>query len=269
MSGRQPDATAAGMSSAKKHRLSVLSQKHSSNKRRHVSSSTQAASKSSPGFENPKANLARTDANKKDEVIYSGLKRSQLCEQLQTVIPKAKHTAVIQDLAAEFLDSLMVNTEAAGTGAQAIQRNAKHSHLHLENPIVPTSARKKASRSKLALSRSVRKDLQRIPDQQKYDCFQPLHDLWRQQVSQALATGSSKQASVLRDIAWQGAAVRVSECANRNQVGQYGIILRITRNTVQMITPADQLLVVAKVKSTFYVKLNDRNSVVLRGQFMV
>jgi hypothetical protein len=40
------------------------------------------------GFENPKVNLARTEANKKDEVIYSGLKRSQLCEQLQTVIPK-------------------------------------------------------------------------------------------------------------------------------------------------------------------------------------
>lgn len=144
MSGRQPDATANGISSAKKHRLSVLSQKHSSNKRQHVSSSTQAASKSSTGLKDPKTNLGRTEANSKDDVIYSGLKRSQLCEQLQAVIPKAKQTAVIQDPAADFLDSLMANTEAAGTGAQAIQRNAKHSHLHLENPIVPTSARKKS-----------------------------------------------------------------------------------------------------------------------------
>lgn len=53
-----------------------------------------------------------------------------------------------------------------------------------------------------------------------------------------------------------------------SQIGQTGIVVQLRQNTVQIITPADQLLVVAKRQSTFHVRLNDMQSVVLRGECM-
>lgn len=270
MTDRQPDATSTGLSSAKKRRLQALSTKHCSTKRPNVSPSTHEPVSHSVGYQDTQPLKDRTtETTQKDGILYAALERSKLCDQLQALIPKAKNSAA-HDLATEFLNSLLINTVAAGTGAQAVQRNVKDRFLHLDNPASAkaVSASKKALRMKGPPSRSVIKNLQRIPsDQYKFSLYQPLHELWRQQhVAQVLATG--KHASVLRDITWHGAGVMVSECSNRNQVGQAGIIVQIRQNTVQVITPADQLLVVAKSKSTFHVKLNDTQSIVLRGECM-
>lgn len=269
MPDRQPDATSNGLSSAKKRRLHTLSQKHSSNKRPNVTPSPPEPSSTSTGRKFQPGKDGKTEVPHKDGILYVSLERSKLCDQMQTLIPKAKASAT-SDLATEFLNSLFLNTAAAGTGAQAVQRNVKDRFLHLDNPAnaKTESSRKKLLRTKRALARSVMKDLHRIPpDQHKFDLYQPLHQLWKQQhVAQVLAAG--KQAAFLRDAEWHGADVTVSESSKRSQIGQTGIVVQVRQNTVQIITPVDQLLVVAKRQSTFHARLNDVQSVVIRGECM-
>ena len=55
----------------------------------------------------------------------------------------------------------------------------------------------------------------------RYELYQPLRELWAQQVAALLqsSTARTAAAALLADVVWQGADVVITECVNKNQVG--------------------------------------------------
>jgi len=283
MSKRQPDASATGLSSAKKRRLSALQQKHAGKKQ----SSTavpdkqllpQQATKSSAGYA-PETKGKTTD-NK--DPIYRTILRSSLCDQLQKCLPRAGgYQEDEKDHAAAYLNCILAATSAAGTGAVAAQRNVRDRFLHLDNPAAVKKpevkgrsqrrSRARARSEKDVPSKDAVKELQRIPaDQQKSALYQPLRELWMQQAAKLLQHTSGRAAApiLMRDLAWQGADVVITECVNKNQVGQAGVLVQDRCNTLVVITGEDRQLVVAKRGTVLRMPLATGHVLLLRAEGM-
>ncbi|XP_073461916.1 ribonuclease P protein subunit p29 [Aquarana catesbeiana] len=98
-------------------------------------------------------------------------------------------------------------------------------------------------------------------DQQRYDMFLPLHDLWKQYIRD-LCNGLRPDAqpqmiqNKLLKADMHGALVMVSKSKCPSYVGLTGIILQETKHVFKIITKEDKLKVVPKLNCVFSVEID-------------
>lgn len=139
----------------------------------------------------------------------------------------------------------------------------QHKTLSLGNNIVVTRpkdlAKKKTKRTK-RLNAKQRKELklnELKPEEQKFDLFQPLHDLWKDYINSLInfkkVTPKNMQefeAKLLKaDL--HGSMVTVTKAKCSSLIGQSGIVLQETKNTFKIITTSDQLKTIPKQNTIF------------------
>ncbi|KAM5138664.1 ribonuclease P protein subunit p29 isoform 2-T2 [Mantella aurantiaca] len=123
--------------------------------------------------------------------------------------------------------------------------------------------KRKLSKSK-ALTAKERRDMRLFQikaDQQRYDMFLPLHDLWKQYIRD-LCNGLRPDAQPqmiqnrLLKADLHGALVMVYKSKCPSYVGLTGIILQETKHVFKIITKEDKLKVLPKLNCVFSVELD-------------
>ncbi|KAM3876876.1 ribonuclease P protein subunit p29 [Diretmus argenteus] len=99
------------------------------------------------------------------------------------------------------------------------------------------------------------------PEQQRYELFLPLHDLWRQyiiDVCHGLKPSSSPQfvQQKLLKADFHGAIITVVRSKCPSYVGTTGILVQEFKHVFKIITKEDRLKVIPKRNSVFAVEIN-------------
>jgi ribonuclease P protein subunit POP4 len=113
-------------------------------------------------------------------------------------------------------------------------------------------ARRKAKPPPLSAKQKRALGIHQIPlEQQKYDIFVPLHQLWLAYVRELLGVERAKElglaldptnaGSALASADWHGAKIEIVKCKCVNRVGLCGIVAKETRGTFEIITEKNEL----------------------------
>ncbi|XP_042524030.1 ribonuclease P protein subunit p29 isoform X1 [Dipodomys spectabilis] len=136
--------------------------------------------------------------------------------------------------------------------------------------------REKKKRSK-GLSARQRRSLRLFdikPEQQRYNLFLPLHELWKQYIRD-LCNGLRPdtqpqmiQAKLLKaDL--HGAVISVTKSKCPSYVGLTGILLQETKHVFKIITREDQLKVIPKLNCVFTVEIDGFISYIYGSKFQL
>ncbi|KAM3835958.1 ribonuclease P protein subunit p29-like [Diretmus argenteus] len=136
----------------------------------------------------------------------------------------------------------------------------------LTNPYKKDKRNKDTRNSKKAKGLNARqkremKVFQIKPEQQRYELFLPLHDLWRQyiiDVCHGLKPSSSPQfvQQKLLKADFHGAIITVVRSKCPSYVGTTGILVQEFKHVFKIITKEDRLKVIPKRNSVFAVEIN-------------
>lgn len=145
---------------------------------------------------------------------------------------------------------------------EVIQTNLKRKALILEYNRKKIKRKKKAKAKSLsAKQRRTMRLFEIKPEQQRYELFLPLHELWKQYIRD-LCNGIRRdtkphmiQTKLLKaDL--HGAVVTVTKSKCPSYVGVTGIILQEMKHIFKIITKDDRLKVIPKVNSVFSVEID-------------
>ncbi|KFO26131.1 Ribonuclease P protein subunit p29 [Fukomys damarensis] len=137
--------------------------------------------------------------------------------------------------------------------------------------------RKEKKKKSKGLSARERRDLQLFdikPEQQRYNLFLPLHELWKQYIRD-LCNGLKPdtqpqmiQAKLLKaDL--HGAVISVTKSKCPSYVGVTGILLQETKHVFKIITKEDRLKVIPKLNCVFAVEIDDFISYIYGSKFQL
>lgn len=137
--------------------------------------------------------------------------------------------------------------------------------------------RKEKKKKSKGLSARQRRELRLFeikPEQQRYDLFLPLHELWKQYIRD-LCNGLKPdtqpqmiQAKLLKaDL--HGAIVSVTKSKCPSYVGVTGILLQETKHVFKIITKEDRLKVIPKLNCVFTVELEGFTSYIYGSKFQL
>ncbi|XP_075432416.1 ribonuclease P protein subunit p29 isoform X1 [Ascaphus truei] len=138
--------------------------------------------------------------------------------------------------------------------------------------------KKKKKRSKAkGLSAKERRDMRLFqikPEQQRYEMFLPLHELWKQYIRD-LCNGLKPDAqpqmiqSKLLKADLHGAIIMVTKSKCPSYVGLKGIILQEMKHVFKVITKEDTLKVVPKLNCVFSVETDGFISLIYGSKFQL
>ncbi|CAB3995869.1 Ribonuclease P subunit p29 [Paramuricea clavata] len=99
-------------------------------------------------------------------------------------------------------------------------------------------------------------------ENQRYDLFLPLHEMWKQYINETLGNLNSSQPVNLKSVSpklvkadYHGAIITVSKSKCPGYVGLSGILLQETKNVFKIITKQDEIKTVPKANSVFTVDI--------------
>lgn len=127
------------------------------------------------------------------------------------------------------------------------------------------------------LSAKQRRDMRLFdikPEQQRYNLFLPLHELWKQYIRD-LCNGLKPdtqpqmiQAKLLKaDL--HGAIISVTKSRCPSYVGVTGILLQETKHVFKIITKEDHLKVIPKLNCVFTIEIDDFISYIYGSKFQL
>ncbi|VDK64906.1 unnamed protein product [Anisakis simplex] len=85
----------------------------------------------------------------------------------------------------------------------------------------------------------------------KYKQFEPLYEMWCEYFSTILANSNKQTDERILKVDFHGSLLMVSDADNPSQIGLHGIVARETRQTFQLITKDDRLIVIPKQGTVF------------------
>ncbi|KAM4722998.1 ribonuclease P protein subunit p29 [Rhinophrynus dorsalis] len=159
---------------------------------------------------------------------------------------------------------------------QTLQECLERKAVVLEHCYKKKKKRKKRNKSKglTAKERREMKIFEIKPEQQRYELFVPLHELWKQyirDVCNGLRPNTQPQMiqNKLLKADLHGALVMVSKSKCPSYVGLKGIILQETKHVFKIISEDDQLKVVPKLNCVFSVEIDGFISYIYGSKFQM
>ncbi|MBN3283743.1 RPP29 protein, partial [Polyodon spathula] len=156
-----------------------------------------------------------------------------------------------------------------------IQKHLHRKAVVLEHAFKKTKKNKRSKTKSLsAKERREMKIFELKPEQQKYELFLPLHELWKQYIRE-LCNGLGPQVepmivqTKLLKADFHGAVVTVVKSKCPSYVGTTGIILQELKHMFKIITKDDKLKVIPKCNSVFGVEIDGFVSHIYGSKFQL
>ncbi|XP_055504344.1 ribonuclease P protein subunit p29 isoform X2 [Leucoraja erinacea] len=184
-------------------------------------------------------------------IIYSRI-RPDAGDQSELQLPEGKKSA-------EFIASFVRSS------LPQLSQKETHHYLYKNLTLVGTTKRNKKKKGKTkCLSAKERRELRLFelnPEQQRYELFLPLHELWKQYIRD-LCNGLKPQTSTnviqtkLMKADFHGAIVTVVKSKCPSYVGITGIILQEMKHIFKIITVENKIKVIPKQNNVFSVEID-------------
>ncbi|XP_043937605.1 ribonuclease P protein subunit p29 isoform X3 [Protopterus annectens] len=155
--------------------------------------------------------------------------------------------------------------------SETIQEKLNRKALVL-NHSLKKEKKKRKTKSLSAKERQEMKIFEIKPEQQRYELFLPLHELWKQYIRD-LCGGLKPNAqplmvqSKLLKADFHGALITVAKSRCPSYVGATGIILQEMKHIFKIITKDDKLKVIPKSNSVFSVEIDGFVSYIYGSKF--
>ncbi|KAK1161946.1 ribonuclease P protein subunit p29 [Acipenser oxyrinchus oxyrinchus] len=173
-----------------------------------------------------------------------------------------------------FVNSFLKHTMPRLEGKD-IQKHLRRKAVVLEHAFKKKKKNKKRKTKSLsAKERRQMKIFELKPQQQKYELFLPLHELWKQYIRE-LCNGLGPQVqpmmiqTKLLKADFHGAVVTVVKSKCPSYVGTTGIILQELKHMFKIITKDDKLKVIPKCNSVFSVEIDGFVSHIYGSKFQL
>jgi ribonuclease P protein subunit POP4 len=145
--------------------------------------------------------------------------------------------------------------------------------LNLDAKQVEITAPKPEYKSKnKALNRNKRKSMgleDITKEQQKYNLFEPLHELWKQYIEKLIILpfkGTDDQFTKISRADLHGAYLTVTQCKCTPNIGISGIVVKDTKNLFEIITRDDKLKMIPKAHTNFRLSVGGINLILFGNQ---
>ncbi|KAL9992447.1 putative ribonuclease P [Helianthus debilis subsp. tardiflorus] len=176
----------------------------------------------------------------------------------------------VPNLEANVVDKMLHELFQSGDSAQNYLQGSKKMEIDnrvpldnkVQNPNVELSKvlRSHSKRSKKHMSMKQHKKIGSLDlpqDLHKFELFQPMHEMWKDYMTQLLkAVGKSQMLQCLLSADLHGAHILVVECKMAYFKGVSGIMIRETAETFGIITKDNKLKVVLKKISVFMLQVD-------------
>uniref|UniRef100_A0A8C6XMQ3 Ribonuclease P protein subunit p29 n=1 Tax=Naja naja TaxID=35670 RepID=A0A8C6XMQ3_NAJNA len=188
-----------------------------------------------------------------EKVLYKQLPESTA--KLVNLQPQASNKA-------EAFVKAFLKRSMPGKSEEDIEKHLNRKAIVLEHP-QPRRTRQRVKRGK-GLSAKERREMRLFeiaPEQQRYEMFIPLHELWKQYIRE-LCNGLKPDAQTqmiqtkLLKADFHGALVTVTKSKCPSYVGITGIILQETKYVFKIITKEDRLKVIPKRNNIFSIEMD-------------
>ncbi|XP_026531695.1 ribonuclease P protein subunit p29 [Notechis scutatus] len=188
-----------------------------------------------------------------EKVLYKQLPESTA--KLVNLQPQASSKA-------EAFVKAFLKRSMPGKSEEDIEKHLNRKAVVLEHP-QPRRTQKRVKRGK-GLSAKQRREMRLFeiaPEQQRYEMFIPLHELWKQYIRE-LCNGLKPDAQTqmiqtkLLKADFHGALVTVTKSKCPSYVGVTGIILQETKYVFKIITKEDRLKVIPKRNNIFSIEMD-------------
>ncbi|ETE58291.1 Ribonuclease P protein subunit p29, partial [Ophiophagus hannah] len=175
--------------------------------------------------------------------------------RLSEIIPQASNKA-------EAFVKAFLKRSMPGKSEEDIEKHLNRKAVVLEHP-QPRRTQQRVKRGK-GLSAKQRREMRLFeiaPEQQRYEMFIPLHELWKQYIRE-LCNGLKPDAQTqmiqtkLLKADFHGALVTVTKSKCPSYVGITGIILQETKYVFKIITKEDRLKVIPKRNNIFSIEMD-------------
>ena len=147
---------------------------------------------------------------------------------------------------------------------EGIVENLKHKVFFIDNAERPKKRydRRRRCRHKLTSKEKRKLGLFKLPKQQSYESFIPLHNLWKDYMKDVIDFGkvteenkaSTAQQKLLK-ADYHGALVTVTKSKTPSLIGQTGIIIQETKNVFKIVARDDKMKTIPKENCIFTVEL--------------
>ncbi|XP_033625501.1 ribonuclease P protein subunit p29-like [Asterias rubens] len=199
------------------------------------------------------------DADKTDNVHEESF---MLYKKLPSHMIKDKTLLQVPKDSKDFVNSFLKAAAPKGR-SEEIEKFSSRKEMVMD--ALNKKKRSKRKRSKKALSTKQKKQLNMNdipPEQQKYEMYEPLHQLWLDYIRDSLQLNREtvkpehRHTKLLRcDL--HGSIITVTKSKCPSYIGQSGIVVQETRNSFKMITKADCLKIIPKVSTVFTLSVDD------------
>ncbi|XP_070809035.1 ribonuclease P protein subunit p29 [Pituophis catenifer annectens] len=188
-----------------------------------------------------------------EKVLYKKLPESTA--KLVDIQPQASNKA-------EAFVKAFLKRSMPGKSEEDIEKHLNHKVVVLEHP-QPRRTRQKVKRRK-GLSAKQRREMRLFeiaPEQQRYEIFIPLHELWKQYIRE-LCNGLKPDAqpqmiqSKLLKADFHGALMTVTKSRCPSYVGITGIVAQETKYVFKIVTKEDRLKVIPKRNNIFSIEMD-------------
>ena len=204
-------------------------------------------------------------------LVYSELPK-KVEEDAQHLIKESDHK---EKKSAKLYGFLKKHTSAKRQKEGVID-NLKHRVFFIDNTERPKKRynMKRKCRHKLSSEEKKKLGLFKIPKEQNYESFLPLHNLWKDymrdlidfsRVTEENAPTTVQQKLLKAD--YHGAIVIVSKSKTPSLIGQTGIILQETKNVFKIVTKENKVKMIPKENSIFTVELDGFQFEIQGSQF--
>ena len=147
---------------------------------------------------------------------------------------------------------------------EGIVENLKHKVFFIDNTRKPKKCydRRRKCRHKLTSKEKRKLGLFKLPKQQSFKSFVPLHNLWKEYMKDVIdfskITEENKASSAQQKLLkadYHGALVTVSKSKTPSLIGQTGIIIQETKNVFKIVTRDDKMKTIPKENCIFTMEL--------------
>jgi ribonuclease P protein subunit POP4 len=106
-------------------------------------------------------------------------------------------------------------------------------------------------------------------EHENYELYLPLHELWKQYMSDLLVGSKADKSGRLTRADWHGSIIQVIKSCSPGLVGTTGIVLQETTNTFKLITAENKYKTIPKANTVFSMKVSDTMIATLYGNHIL
>lgn len=179
----------------------------------------------------------------------------------------------------KFVEAFLKKQLPCDVNVQQTYESMKLKGLMLDS--INTAKKKKKSRRLKTMNAHERRErgiFKISKENQRYELYIPLHELWRNYINEALQAylKNSREAVDFKSLYpkllkadYHGAIITVSKSKCPGYVGLTGILLQETKNTFRIITKEDKMKTIPKANSVFIVEMEGYRITIFGNQLRI